>query len=226
MLIFRELQIALVEAQQRLVLIDSDAHVRQHEHWVDLLDRVNAYVKSLTWFPKCRYKREIRAFLMTGCSFEKSARKCGVSAKKLYTAVWQADLVLRHRLDAVIKALRSGNVYEAEQAFKVATEDCPNSLEFVLRHRHYEPIWHDDVEMSACGDELSFLQRLNRIDDDMVSLDRDRMEHLLYLLGYGNAVIRQYLYQCLEGRWSVADTLDMFAKHEASKNPSISVGEV
>jgi hypothetical protein len=210
MLIVRELQIGLVEAKLRSEFADVNARV-QAEDWVDVLERVNAYLESVVWFPESRYKRELRLFLTSGCSYRKTARKCGVSVKWLHTAVEHGDEVLRRRgWDSVISAVRNGDIRGVERSFVDVTRDCANVFEYVTRHR-YKPVCHDEVDLRTCTNELDVLRRALSFEDDMWGLDRDKVEHLLHLLQDSklDLWVRQYLFQSLEGHWTSEHALDV-----------------
>ncbi len=218
--VFKILQVELDEAKQRLALSNLNTSVRHAKDWVELLSRVEAYVQSLAWHPKSPYKREIRIFLQNDCSYQKAARQCDVSPQWMYSVVWQAHWILQRRFDEVLRAIRDGNIHAVDQAFRKATEDSASPLEWVIRH-HYQPVRHDAVNLESCADELGFLRRLFEVEDTMLGLHRNKVEHLLYLMrgDHDDRVVRQYLYQCLQGYWGVDETLERLAEHEAARRP-------
>lgn len=222
-MVFKALQVERDEAKIRVELSDADAGREQARQWFDLMSRMDMYIKSLAWFSKSRCKHELRVFLESGCSYRKAARTCGVSEKWLYKVVWQAALVLERRFDEVLRAIRRGNFHDVEQAFRTATGDFSSLFDCVVRNS-YQPGLHGGVGLESCSEELCFLRRVMEMEDDMVGLDRSRMEHLLFILFDQDsryALVRQYLFQCLEGRWGVDETLERLAEHEASRRPVI-----
>lgn len=226
MLIFKLLQNELDEAKQRVAYSDWNSPVCGAEDWVELLERVMSWVESYTWLPKSPHKRELRVFLQTGCSYRKTAQKCNVSEQWLYRVVDRASTILEQRFYGVLKTLRERNIHAVEHEFRKAAREFPNLFESVIRNS-YQPVHHESVDLGSCSEELAFLQWVMGLDDDMVGLDRNRIEHLLYILFDGDPryqVARQYLAQCVQGDWGVDETLDLLAKYEASMRPNI-IGE-
>ncbi|QSO50157.1 hypothetical protein JZ785_14380 [Alicyclobacillus curvatus] len=227
MLVFRVLQDELEEAMQRATLSEYDNSVFMAEDWVELLERMVSWVESCTWLPKSPHKRELRAFLQAGCSYRKAAQKCKVSEQWLYSVVDRASSILEQRFYGVLKALRQRNIKAAEHEFRKATGEFPNLFESVIRNI-YQPVQHESVELNSCSDELDFLQWVMGLEDDMVGLDRSRIEHLLYILFEGDPryrVAREYLTQCVEGNWGVDETVELLTKYEASTRPILAEGE-
>ncbi len=217
----KELQIDLEEAKESVAFSDTDSSMQRAEQWVDLLSRIDAYVKSLVWFAKSSYKRELRVFLMSGCSYKDTAEQCGVTVTSLRKVVLQASLVLDRRLDAVLKALRQGNIHAVEQEFRRATDGDDDSFLNVVRQQ-YKPVVHGGVDLKTCSHELGFLQSLCNLEDRRLSLDREKLEHLQYILLANDvryAVIASRLYECLEGKSGVAETLERISEYVRSRRP-------
>lgn len=223
LLVFTVLQEELKEAMQRATLSEYDNSVFMAEDWVELLERVMCWVESCTWLPKSPHKRELRAFLQAGCSYRKAAQKCNVSEQWLYSIVDRASSILEQRFYGVLKALRQRNIKAAEHEFRKATGEFPNLFESVIRNI-YQPVQHESVELNSCSDELDFLQSVMVLEDDMVGLDRSRIEHLLYILLEQDSryqMASQYLSQCIEGSLGITESLNLIARHEASMRPII-----
>ncbi len=222
MLIFKEFQIELEEAKQQVALANSGSCQVQAEAWVDLLSRIDSFANSLVWFPQCRFKRELRTYLHSGCSVQTAAKECGISEKQLNKIVLQAHLVLESRFRGLLNALRQSNISAVEQEFRKATEECQTLFEYVARSR-YQTSFHSEVDFDSCFDELRFLQHLFELEDKMQILDWNKIEHLLYLL-FGetrDVAVSGYLHECIVGDLSVAQTLAVIARHEAAKRPVI-----
>lgn len=226
MLVFKLLQNELDEAKQLIEYSDWTAPVCGAEEWVELLERIDFYVRSFAWYPKSPHKRELKVFLQCRCSYQKAAQKCNVSERWLYKVVGRASAVLEQRFAGVLKALRQRNILAVEQEFRMATGEYSTLFESVVRPA-FHPAVHEGMDLDSCSEELTLLRWVQDLEDDMVGLDRSRIGHLLYILLEQDPryqVARQYLSQCMEGSLSVSETLNMIARYEASMRPII-VGE-
>lgn len=204
---FRILQMELEEAKQSVELSDWANRDPLAKERLALLERIQAYVESLAWYPKCPYKQELRVYLRSKCSLSRAAQRLGVSEQWLYKLVRQAASELQSRFLGVFQVLQQSNLRVLEREFHKAAGGCLSPLE-CMTHR-YPPMAHDGVKVAACADELRFLRKLARMEDEMLGLDRQKLEHLLYVLGSDvvDRWIREYVNQSVYGNWDVDEAL-------------------
>jgi len=211
---FKVLQMAQEDARQAAELSAWADRDPQAKDLLALLDRIKCYVESLVWCPKNPYKQELRVYLQSRCSLGRAAQRLGVSEKWLYKVVKEAADQLQSRFSGVFAVLPLGNLRLVEREFHKATGDCASPLA-CLTHR-YPPTAHEGVKISACEDELRFLRKLARLEDEGLGLDRDKLEHLLYWLGSpgGNRLIRGYVCQSVYGTLDVGLALARISAYE------------
>lgn len=228
MLIFKELQIELKEAEKRLDALGKDSLTfKQDQQWLDFLKSIDEYFKSFTWLRKKHNRQILRDFLYCGCNFRSTAEKYGISVEWMYKLASYTSELLEKRFYRVLEYVRARELAKAEHEFNLAVGNSDDWFQKVVRE-HYHPVFNSGVDLSACEDELGFLRNLYNIRDMVLSLDRGKLEHLLYLLNSDEsqfAFVRSCLSQCLEGHQDVHGTLEAIKEHFFWQHPKL-VGEV
>lgn len=213
---FGILQMELEEAKQSVELsgwVDRDPQAKDR---LALLEQIEHYVESFVWCPKNPYKKELSIYLRSKCSLGRAAQRLGVSEQWLYKLVRQAAVELQSRFSGVFQALQQSNLQILEQEFHKTAGEGPSLLDG-LAHRYW-PSAHGGVRVASCADELRFLRKLARMDDEVLGLNRKKLEHLLYLLGSDAAdrMIREYVSQSVYGTWEVDEALARLGEYENS----------
>ena len=219
MLIFNAIQHEIAEIRERIEILGADSPTAlRDKQRLDLLLSMEAYIKSLVWVQKEQNRPILRDFIVSQHDYQSIAEKYHYSVERVYALVNSAAEVLNQRLSGVLAHLQSENLTSAEDEFYLISGHPATWLLSV--HQQYRPMAHQGFDISQSEDEIHFLQSLSQAD--LLGLDQDKMEHLLYILfNHDNRYLveRTHLYKCFSDIQGVSETLVAIKEYQRSKSP-------
>ena len=207
-------------AIERVNASTGDSSVGVAEKWADVLCRIVDYTKSVVWYAKSPFKRAIRIFLETDCSYEKASQLCDMSVVGMYRLIEDAERVLARRFRAVLKSIEDGDVHTLEEEFRLLT-DSDDGFSFAL-HQEYRPVEHDDIAVVDCGHELRFLRDIYNARERHTNIgpNQKKMEHLQYAMSRRD-IVASHLWSCIEGNRSISETMELVKHYQHTGQPTI-----
>lgn len=229
MLIVKELTEEIKETSERLAALELDLGDLDKVR-IDLLLRILDYSRSLVWLSRSGLRKKWVDFLSSGYSYRDTAEKHGVTIKSVHDSMGYADRLLKKRIGNAFVLLQSGDISGAEREFAIGTGSCPSAIFVREVEDRFKPVLDAGVDLSTCEKELRFLSRFTRRHFTMVmdSLDRQKLEHLLYiLLGNDRCYMteRGYLFRCLEGQLEPVEALAHLHDDYIYAAPKLSVDQ-
>lgn len=227
MLLSKELVEEVKETSERLAALGLNSEDLDKER-IDLLIRMVDYMKSLVWLSRSSSRKKWVDFLSSGYSYRNTAEIHGVTIKSLYDSIGYADKLLKKRIGNAFVLLQSGDISGAEREFAIGTGSCPSAIFVREVEDRFKPVFNAGVDLSNCEKELRFLSRFTRRHFTMVmdSLDRQKLEHLLYILLENDRCYmteRGYFFRCLEGELEPAEALVHLHDNYVYAAPKLSV---
>lgn len=227
LLIFREVAAEVREVKVRLAILGDDSStVEQDKQKLDFLLRIVAYINSFIWLKKKSARRKLRDFLRSKYNYREIAEKYGVTVGSMHMSVSYVASQLKKRIGGVLDLLRSGDIAGAEREFEICT-GCYDDLFVRVVRDHFKPEKDAGVDLSTCEKELSFLSAFvsRNIENLVAALDRQKVEHLLYILlktdDRSYSTIRSQLFRSLEGELEASEALALVEGYELSSRPSL-----
>ena len=219
MLIFNAIQNELAETKERIeILGENSLTLVLDQQKYDLLQSMDAYNQSLVWVKKERDRPILRDVVVNQLDYHAVAEKHRWSVGRVYSLVHAAAEVLNQRLSGVLAHLQSENLTSAEDEFYLISGHPATWLLSV--HQQYRHMAHQGFDISQSEDEIHFLQSLSQAD--LLGLDQDKMEHLLYILyNHDNRYLveRTHLYKCFSDIQGVSETVKAIQAYQRSKSP-------
>ncbi len=225
MMIINLVKNEMAETRERIeILGENSPTVLLDQQKYDLLQSIEAYIKSLVWVQKERDRQILRDFIASQHDYHAVAEKHHLPVGRVYALVHSAAEVLNYRLSGVLEHLQSGNLARAEEEFYQVVGQADKWLLSV--HQQYRPMAHQGFDISQCEEEIRFLQSLSQAD--LMGLGQDKMEHLLYILFNDDnryLVEKTQLYKCFSGIQGISETVKAIEEYQRSKSPIIRVEE-
>ncbi|MGO4498598.1 hypothetical protein AB4114_22215 [Paenibacillus sp. 2RAB27] len=213
----------IYRVQEELAKYSDDGVPEKLLRRLNLLVEISSFIHGLDWLTPT-YLRQRYATLINGMELGDVARLHGVSVDSLASSVSLLEHRLQLLLGGVVGFLMSGEIERAGDEFELRTGRGSHPIFPSFVHSMIRPVEHRGVDVESCELEIELLSSLvlSQVEVRILSLDRQKLEHLLYIVNNDiqYRTIHSLLMRCLEGGIEPAETTALIAYYNDSLRPT------